>query len=47
VIRSEGAGRPFAPKTLAGMMVGAVIATPAAAKKRRRLIPERREEDFI
>src|SRR5712664_531941 len=47
VIRSEGAGRPFLPKMLAGMMVGAVIATPAAARKRRRLIPERREEDFI
>src|SRR5262245_1295294 len=44
VIRSDGAGFPSAPSALAGMMVGAATASPAAARKRRRLIPGLKEE---
>src|ERR1044072_8620451 len=38
VMRSEGAGRPSAPRALAGMMVGAATATAVRAIKWRREI---------
>src|ERR1041385_2854008 len=40
VMRSEGAGRPSAPRALAGMMVGAATAAAVVAIKRRREILE-------
>src|SRR5436190_5588602 len=40
VMRSEGAGRPSAPRALAGMIVGAAMAVAVVAIKRRREILE-------
>src|SRR5579864_2793651 len=47
VTRSEGAAFASCPNALAGIMVGAAIASPVAARKRRRFIPILREGLFI
>src|SRR2546430_15992769 len=47
VMRSDGAGRPSAPRALAGMIVGAATAAAAVAMKRRREILGADSEVFI
>jgi len=47
VMRSDGAGRPFAPRALAGMIVGAAMAVAVVAIKRRREILETDREVFM
>src|SRR5256885_12712145 len=47
VMRSDGAGRPFAPRALAGMIVGAAMAVAVVAIKRRREIFETDREVFM
>src|SRR5689334_13639309 len=47
VIRSDGAGRPSAPRALAGMIVGTAMAAAVVVIKRRREILTDELEGFI
>src|SRR5207302_11422576 len=47
VMRSDGAGRPFAPRALAGMIVGAAMAAAVVVMNWRREILESDKEVFM